>query len=419
MPMSRAVTIACARLWIPALLALPASVAAQQRDSTPAVPRADSQPAPKPKPWYDRFTLRGYTQFRYDDLFLDDPDYGCSACDRGIGGVKDFSVRRSRLVFNALPMEQINLKFEIDLVNTVGTQQNYLQMRELYGDIFLDKGKNAWVRVGLAKVPYGYENLQSSSVRLSFDRDDALNSGVPGERDLGVFFVWGTSRAHRVLRRMTDSSFKGEGDYGILSAGIYNGQAANRAEANDNKHVAARLSYPFLLPANQILSLGAQGYVGTYTLTSDLRTPGVAAPEGYDFDDRRVALSAVLVPRPLGLQAEWNWGDGPRYDPARNATVNGTVNGGYVQATYRIALPEGRMLFPYARFQHFEGGKKNELDARYYEVDELEVGAEFLVIRAVELTAAYVHGDRRFEDGADPDNFHSADFVRLQLQLNY
>ena len=77
------------------------------------------------------------------------------------------------------------------------------------------------------------------------------------------------------------------------------------------------------------------------------------------------------------------------------------------------------MLFPYARFQHFEGGKKNELDARYYEVDELEVGAEFLVIRAVELTAAYVHGDRRFEDGADPDNFHSADFVRLQLQLNY
>ena len=49
----------------------------------------------------------------------------------------------------------------------------------------------------------------------------------------------------------------------------------------------------------------------------------------------------------------------------------------------------------------------------------MEVGVEFLVIRAVELTAAYVRGDRRFEDGADPDNSHSADFVRLQLQLNY
>ena len=77
------------------------------------------------------------------------------------------------------------------------------------------------------------------------------------------------------------------------------------------------------------------------------------------------------------------------------------------------------MLFPYARWQHYEGGKKNELDARYYEVDELEAGIEFLVIRAVELTAAYVHGDRRFEDGTAPDNPHSDDFVRLQLQLNY
>jgi phosphate-selective porin len=415
--MSRVVTLVRALRWVIAALALPAVAVAQQRDSIP--PPAPAPAAPKPTPWYDRFSMRGYTQIRYNDLFLDNPDFTCSACDRSIGGVKDFSIRRSRLVFNALPMDQINIKFEIDLVNTVGNSQNYLQMRELYGDIFLDKGKNAWVRVGLAKVPYGFENLQSSGVRLPFDRDDALNSAAPGERDLGVFFVWGSTKAHRTLRKMTDSSFKGEGDYGILSGGIYNGQGANRAEANDNKHVALRLSYPFVLPAGQIVELSAQGYYGTYTLTADLRTPGVAAPEGYDFDDRRVALSAVLVPRPIGLQAEWNWGDGPRFDPARNATVNGTVDGGYVQATYRILLPKGRVLFPYARWQHSEGGKKNELDARYYEVDEFEVGAEFLVIRAVELTAAYVHGERRFEDGANPDNLQSADFVRLQLQLNY
>jgi len=397
-------------------LAVVAPAAAQQPDSTPP---ASAPPAPKPTPWYDRFTLRGYTQFRYNDLLQDNPDFRCAACDRSIGGVQEFSIRRARLVLNALPMDQVNIKFEIDLVNDVGSQQNYLQMRELFGDIFLDKGKNAWVRVGLAKVPYGYENLQSSGVRLPFDRDDGMNSGVPSERDVGVFFVWGSTRAHRTLRKMTDSSFKGEGDYGILSGGIYNGQGANRAEANDNKHVALRLSYPFTLPAGQILELSAQGYYGTYTLTPDLRTAGVAAPEGYDFDDRRVALSAILVPRPIGLSAEWNWGDGPRYDPARNATVNGKIDGGYVQATYRILLPRGRVLFPYARWQHYEGGKKNELDARYYEVDELELGAEFLVIRAVELTAAYVHGERRFEDGANPDNLQAADFVRLQLQLNY
>jgi len=416
MPMSSRRFVAgglAAAALVLAAVAVPA--AAQRADSTPP----EASPPSAPTSWYDRFTLRGYTQFRYNDLFQDNPDFQCAACDRSIGGVQEFSIRRARLVFNAMPMDQVDVKFEIDLVNDQGTQQNYLQMRELFGDIFLDKDKNAWVRVGLAKVPYGYENLQSSGVRLAFDRDDALNSGVPSERDVGVFFVWGSTRAHRTLRKLTDSSFKGEGDFGILSAGLYNGQGSNRAEANDNKHVALRLSYPFLLPAGQILELSAQGYYGTYTLTPDLRTAGVAAPEGYDFDDRRVALSAILVPRPIGLQAEWNWGDGPRYDPARNATVNGTIDGGYAQATYRLLLPEGRVLFPYVRWQHYEGGKKNELDARYYEVDELEVGAEFLVIRAVELTAAYVHGDRRFEDGANPDNRQSADFVRLQLQLNY
>lgn len=414
------VTIARARLGILAVCALPVVAAAQQRDSVPAAPRADSQPAaPKPKPWYERIALRGYTQVRYDDAFLKDDGYACQACDRGIGGVQDVSVRRARLVFNATPIDQVNFKFEIDLANTLNNQQFYLQMRELFGDVYLEKSKNAWVRIGLAKVPYGYENLQSSSQRLPFDRDDAINSAAPGERDLGAFFFWGTSKAHKTLKAMADSGYKGEGDNGIFAIGVYNGQGANRPEANDSKHIAARLAYPFLLPRGQIVELGVQGYTGRYTLTSDLRTAGVAAPEGYDFNDRRVAVSAVLVPRPFGVAAEWNWGDGPRYDPAANATVNGHVNGGYVQAMYRIPLPKGRLLYPYARWQHFEGGKKNELDARFYDIDEFEAGAEFLVLRAVELTAAYVHGDRTFEDGAAPDNRHKADFLRLQVQLNY
>jgi hypothetical protein len=34
------------------------------------------------------------------------------------------------------------------------------------------------VRIGQSKVPYGFENLQSSQNRLSLDRNDALNSAV-------------------------------------------------------------------------------------------------------------------------------------------------------------------------------------------------------------------------------------------------
>ena len=29
------------------------------------------------------------------------------------------------------------------------------------------------------------------------------------------------------------------------------------------------------------------------------------------FEDRRFGVSAMLYPQPFGLQAEWNWGDGP------------------------------------------------------------------------------------------------------------
>jgi len=126
-----------------------------------------------------------------------------------------------------------------DIQHVISYWQFYLQMRELFGDIYLEKSKNAWVRIGLAKVPYGYENLQSSSQRLPFDRDDAINSGVPGERDLGAFFIWGTSKAHRTLRAMADSGYKGEGDFGIFAIGVYNGQGANKPEANDRPDCAA------------------------------------------------------------------------------------------------------------------------------------------------------------------------------------
>jgi hypothetical protein len=167
--MSPTVARRAARLAVVAALLLPAALAAQvpKPDSQPAVPAAkpDSQPAPvAPKKWYDRIAIRGYAQVRYNRIFADNPDYYCPACDRTVGFPGGISIRRARLIVQGGLSDQVQVKLETDVVVTVGNDLNFLQLRELFGDVFVDKAHTGQARLGLAKVPYGFDNLQSSSV---------------------------------------------------------------------------------------------------------------------------------------------------------------------------------------------------------------------------------------------------------------
>lgn len=394
------------RLAVLLVCAAPGTLVAQATDSAAA--------APAPKPWYQRLRLYGYTQFRYNGLFQTNPELTCIQCDANLGGDPQFSIRRARLSVDGPVHAQANVKLQFDVVQSVGASLNFLQLRDLYADVFLDGAKTWQVRLGLSKVPYGWENLQSSSVREPFDRSDAINSGAPGERDLGMIGMWAPAAARKRLKMLVDSGYKGSGDYGVVGIGVYNGQGANRPDANGNKHVAMRVSYPFPLPQGQVLELGVQGYTGKYVPTS--RTPGVAGP--VEFDDQRAALTFVLYPRPFGLASEWTWGRGPSYDPATNSIITRDLEGGFVLASYRTTVGT-HLLIPFVRYQHYNGGKKQELDARYYLVDEVEFGAEWAPFRGLELTAVYMISDRTFEDGGRPDNRQEGRTVRLQAQVNY
>ena len=384
--------------------------------SRAATQAADSSSRPARKPWYERISLRGYAQVRYNDLFLSNQALRCDQCDRAIGGTEEFSVRRARLVFSGDVADWVSIYIQPDLAQSSGTSEFSLQMRDLYADIYITRAKTLRVRAGLSKVPYGWENLQSSSNRLPFDRADPINSASPGERELGAFVYWAPAATRKLFRMLTDSGLKGTGDYGVVGVGVYNGQGANRAEANGNKHVVARVSYPFHVGARQIVELGVQGYTGLYRVLASQVTSGVSG--GGDYRDHRFGLSAVLYPQPLGLAAEWNWGDSPEYDPALNTIREQPLEGGYVQASYR-AIVHGDPLIPFARAQYYDGGKKHEQDARSYRVEELEVGVEFTPVSALELTAALTVSDRRFEDAGAPVNRQKGEFVRLQAQLNY
>src|SRR5690606_19924185 len=142
--------------------------------------------------FFERFKLSGYTQLRYNGIPTprSNPDLINHQGDRSIGGGNGFAIRRARLVLAADLHQHVAFYFQVDVVSMAGGTMHTLSLRDLYFDLYFDKKREFRVRPGQSKVPFGFENLQSSSQRLALDRNDALNSAVKDERDLGVFFYY-------------------------------------------------------------------------------------------------------------------------------------------------------------------------------------------------------------------------------------
>jgi hypothetical protein len=222
-----------------------------------------------------------------------------------------------------------------------------------------------------------------------------------------------------MFAKFVSENYKGSGDYGVVGFGVYNGQTANRPELNNNLHMVARVSVPIQI-GSQIIEPGIQAHAGRYVVPVDNRTPGVKTEsKAFEFNDRRVAATFVLYPKPFGILAEYNYGQGPRYDPSRDSISNSKLNGGYATLYYRYHAKKDMYFFPYTRIQTYDGGKKFEQDARSYVVREIETGVEWQVNRFLELTAAYVISNREFEDSRLRDNDQKGNLLRLQLQLNF
>ena len=197
----------------------------------------------------------------------------------------------------------------------------FCQIRDWYGDVYLDDDKVWRIRVGQSKIPYGWENLQSSSNRLPLDRNDALNSAVRNERDLGVFFYWTPEPAQDLFKYVLDEGLKGSGNYGVFGFGCYNGQGGSFNEQNDNLHIVARLAVPYQFESGQVMEWGLQGYTGQYAVLSSPILPlgvgpatrplGTLEQGTNEVLDQRAAATFVWYPQPWGFQTEWNVGRGP------------------------------------------------------------------------------------------------------------
>jgi hypothetical protein len=364
--------------------------------------------------WYEKISIRGYTQMRYN--YITDDKQLVSDNDGGIGNNKGFFLRRARIVISGDIHERVSLYMQTEFAQGAGTatnNQNFAQIRDAYADVFLTKDKEWRVRGGISKVPFGFEVLQSSQNRLALDRTDAINSAVPNERDLGFFLYYTPVETRKLFRSLVEKGLKGTGDYGIVGIGVHNGQTLNVQEANDNKHVALHATYPFELPYGQIVQVGVDAYRGIINVPTAPGT-GVTVPTGnVNILDERIGTHFVLYPQPFGLQAEWNWGRGPELNEARTAVREADLQGGYVQAMYKWDN-----VMPYVRWQQYAGGKKNRTNSPFNVVRETEVGVEYQFSKALELTVAY-SWMKRTDPQTAPYAIHDGQLIRFQLQWNY
>lgn len=356
--------------------------------------------------WYNKINIRGYSQIRYNRLLETNKDLTCSACDKSIGDDQGFILRRGRIVLFGEVNQRVYFYIQPDYGSEAAGNQHYFQIRDAYFDYALTSSKDYRIRTGLSKIPYGFQNLQSSSNRGPLDRDDGLNSAVPNERDLGVFFMYSPSDVRRRFKELTANNLKGSGDYGLFAIGAYNGQTLNKPERNNDLHRVARLTYPFQTESGQFIEASIQAYEGKFFVA------------GKDHYEQRSAASFVFYPQPFGFQVEYNVGVGPEFDPDSGEVKVQSLKGGYVMVNYQFEHG-GDRFFPFIRYQEYEGGRKSDDNARAYDTNEWEIGTEWQPNSAFELTASYAISDRIYQSTATDRSHEKGSFLRLQAQFNY
>lgn len=390
------------------------------------------------KKWYEKYKIRGYAQFRTNEVLAQEGAPAQVVGDSSVGDGQSFSIRRARLIFQGDVTDRISIYLQPDFAVTPNGAVDaiqFSQMRDWYTDIHLDDDKVNRLRVGQSKIPFGWENMQSSSNRLPLDRNDALNSAARNERDVGVFYYYTPKTAQELLKYVVDENLKGSGNFGLFGVGFYSGQGGSLREQNDNMHFITRLAVPKQLSSGQIVEWGIMGYTGMYSVlgtpisplgvgpaVTPLGTSNTNNPDGVV--DKRAAATFVYYPQPLGFQAEWNVGRGPGLNDAQTEVIDRALYGGYAMVMYRHLTCNRGELWPFARYNFYQGGYKTERNAPFSFIEEWELGLEWQFNKNLELVTMYTFTDRtntRAISVANTESYEQfvGDLLRFQLQWSY
>lgn len=393
----------------------------------------------EPEHWYEKFGIRGYVQTRYNYVthladFSAPPHH---AGDSSVSENGGFLIRRARLIVSGDVSDHLFIYVQPDFANSPNGSVDSIyfgQLRDCYGDVFLDSSKVHRFRIGQSKVPYGWENMQSSQNRIAIDRNDALNSATRNERDLGVYYYWTPTWAQDIFKFIDDNRLKGSGNYGIFGIGVVDGQGGSSREQNSELHWLSRLTFPWADRHGQLREVSIQGYTGRYVpLGSPISPMGVGpaiqplgtlgnSTDGDGILDQRIAWTYVRYPQPLGFQAEYTIGRGPTLNDSQTEIERGFLHGGYWMFNYRWHTHAAGEFWAFARYQYFRGGYKNAINAPAAEVSDWSIGFEWQFQKSFELVTEYLLADRT-NLTARPNGLSYDQFVghvlRFQFQFNF
>lgn len=387
-------------------------------------PSTDAIGQKKDQHWYDRLRLDGYMQLRFTEQLNGAADGLDVPNDKSVRKDEGLMLRRGRVKITGDATENLHIYTQMDFQGSTGGSSLSLQARDFYGDLDLVDGGEHRLRAGLSKVPYGWVNMQSSQNRLAMERPDALNSAVEGERDYGVYYMWASKQARETYKELLKKGLKGSGDYGVFTVGLYNGQGLNKPDLNGEPHLVARLNCPWKTESGQYYEAGIGGYTGQYVVsTSAIRpvggTTNLVPGGGTEFRDDRVFATFIMYPQPFGLEAEWTYGQGPELNGSRTRIENSELFGGYVQACYRIQT-SGFDIFPFVRWNYYDGGRKFGANAPRSKVREYDAGIEWEIGKSWEVVLMYTYTECRTNTASSPyADVRDAHRAGVQLQFNF
>ncbi len=186
--------------------------------------------------------IDGYAQFRY-------------ANDDGTDK-QEFLVRRTRVNLRGPVSERVSyrIEFQLDAKEAGKAAGSKVQLRTAYADYEMNKGK---LRIGQAKIPWGYELLASVPDLWTGERALFMDRLFPDQRDIGV--QW---------------SYRSSPSAPQFDVGVFNGTGINASDNNDRKNVMARVDFP--LPNGTVALSGYVGEDGADSAATDQDRTGLS-----------------------------------------------------------------------------------------------------------------------------------------------